>query len=143
MTRCSTIHATCIALDERAVLLRGQPGSGKSDLALCLIESGGTLVSDDQVVVTREHDRLIASPPCKLEGLLEVRGVGICHFPFMAACGLYAVVDLEPGCLPERLPDLAIQKQKILDVEIAGFLLDPFQASAPAKVRAMLKLSEL
>jgi len=143
MTSHTTIHATCVAMDDRAVLLRGQPGAGKSDLALCLIESGGILVSDDQVIVTRKRERLIASPPDKLKGLLEVRGVGICCYPFMARCELFAVVDLEQGCLPERLPDLEAQKQEILGVGIAGFLLDPFQASAPARVRAMLKLSDL
>lgn len=135
-----TVHATCVAFDNRGVLLRGHSGAGKSDLALRLIESGANLVSDDQVVITARKNRLVASPPSALEGMLEVRGVGICQYPFQAESDLCFVVDLDQKTLPERLPDLCRQKTMILGVNIPLFLLDPFQTSAPDKVRAMLKM---
>lgn len=138
----STIHATCIAWNKQGVLLRGHPGAGKSDLALRLIDSGGILVSDDQVIIINSNNRLIASPPEKLAGLLEVRGVGICTYPYLASCDVIVVLDLDNPAKPERLPDLQTQTESILAVEIACFALNPFQASAPAKVRAMLQLAQ-
>lgn len=140
MSEQTTIHATCVSFKKRGVLLRGKSGIGKSDLALRLIEVGGILVSDDQVVITKKEGRLVASPPKKLKGMLEVRGVGICHFPFLTECNLYVVVELGHDILPERLPDLELQEQTILKLNIAGFLLDPFEGSAAAKVQAMLQL---
>jgi len=134
-----TVHATCVALENKGVLLRGPSGAGKSDLAIRLIETGGLLVSDDQVVLTPEKNRIMASPPTSLAGLLEVRGVGICSYDFLKKCQLAVVIDLKPGCTPERMPDINDQRQSLLGVDIACFQLDPFQASAPAKVRIMLK----
>jgi len=141
MTEQITVHATCVAVDGKGVLLRGPSGAGKSDLALRLIEDGGLLVSDDQVVLCAQQNRVIASPPTSLAGLLEIRGVGICSFEFNPACQVAAIIDLEPGVVPERLPNLDEQKEKLLGINIVCLRLDPFQASAPAKVRALLKLS--
>ena len=136
----TNIHATCVALNNRGVLLTGKSGSGKSDLALRLIEAGAILVSDDQVVVTNRCGKLFASPPAKLAGLLEVRGVGICTYPFLETCELFVVVNLDDAVLPERLPDLETQKQNILGISLTVFQLDPFRASSPAKIPSMLKL---
>ena len=140
MAEQTTIHATCVSVDGKGVLLRGPSGVGKSDLALRLIEGGGMLVSDDQVVLCRHHQQLIASPPASLAGLLEVRGVGICSFNYNKQCKLTALIDLEPGVVPERLPDLENNCENLLGIDITRLMLDPFQASAPAKVRAFLNL---
>src|SRR3954466_2404822 len=72
-----TVHASTVASEGRAVLITGPSGSGKSDLALRLLDRGFTLVSDDQTLVRRTGDRLIASAPAALAGKLEIRGIGI------------------------------------------------------------------
>ena len=72
-----TVHASTVASEGRAVLITGPSGSGKSDLALRLLDRGFTLVSDDQTIVTRVDDRLIASAPPTIAGKLEIRGIGI------------------------------------------------------------------
>ena len=66
-----------MAIDGRAVLIAGPSGAGKSDLALRLIDRGFTLVSDDQTIVKRDGDRLLASAPPTIAGKLEIRGIGI------------------------------------------------------------------
>ncbi len=72
-----TIHASTVATEGRAVVIAGPSGSGKSDLALRLLDRGFTLVSDDQTTIKREADRLIASAPPNIAGKLEIRGIGI------------------------------------------------------------------
>jgi len=71
------IHGTCVALSGLGVLLRGPSGSGKSDLALRLIDGGAKLVADDQVELALDAaGRVMARAPATLSGLLEVRGIG-------------------------------------------------------------------
>jgi HPr kinase/phosphorylase len=72
-----TIHATTVSLDGRGVILRGPSGSGKSDLALRLINEGALLVADDQTILFVESGRMMAQPPAEIAGKMEVRGVGI------------------------------------------------------------------
>ncbi|MDE0940637.1 MAG: HPr kinase/phosphatase C-terminal domain-containing protein, partial [Pirellulales bacterium] len=76
------VHATCVAIGEVGVLLRGPSGSGKSDLALRLIEGGAKLVADDQVVLSEVAGSLLASAPAALRGKIEVRGCGILDIPY-------------------------------------------------------------
>ena len=70
-------QARCVAIGGRAVLITGAPGSGKSSLALALIDRGGTLIGDDAVTLEQRDDRLYASPPPKITGMIEVRNVGL------------------------------------------------------------------
>ena len=72
-----TVHASTVAIEGRAVLIAGRSGSGKSDLALRLIDRGAVLVSDDYTFVRRADGRLLASPPDTIAGRIELRGVGI------------------------------------------------------------------
>ena len=74
-------QATCVAIDGRGVLIEGPPGSGKSSLALALIDRGATLVGDDGVLLELREDRLWALPPPRIAGLLEVRNVGLIRLP--------------------------------------------------------------
>ncbi len=74
-------QATCVAIGGRAVLIEGPPGSGKSSLALALIDRGGVLVGDDGVMLKTDSGRLFAQPPPATRGLMEVRGLGLLRFP--------------------------------------------------------------
>ena len=134
------VHASCVALEGRGVLLRGAPGAGKSDLALRLIEGGAQLVADDQVALTSSGGALLAAPPARIAGLLEVRGIGIVSMEFMPQCPVRLVVDLAAPHAIERMPEAA-------SVTLAGHrvrrvALAPFEASTPAKVRLALAAVE-
>ncbi|MCW5697049.1 MAG: serine/threonine protein kinase [Bauldia sp.] len=90
------------------VLIRGASGSGKSALALQLIEDARAdsfLVADDRVQVWADDGSLFAAAPEGLGGLIEVRGIGLVRRPFRSAVGIRLVVDLLPvdECL--RMPD--------------------------------------
>ena len=130
------VHASCVALDGRGVLLRGAPGAGKSDLALRLIEDGAALVADDQVELTRAGAHLLAAPPARIAGLLEVRGIGIVRAEFVPQCAVRLVVDLAAPEAIERMP--APATVALCGQPIARAQLAPFEASAPAKVRLAL-----
>lgn len=93
----SLIHqATCVAIGTRAVLIEGPPGSGKSSLALALIDRGAVLIGDDAVTLHKEDGRLMASPPPNIAGLLEVRNLGLLAFPATAAVPVGLVLRLDP-----------------------------------------------
>ena len=70
-------QASCVAIAGRGVLIEGPPGSGKSSLALALIDRGAALVGDDGVLLERRGERLWALPPPNIAGLLEIRNVGL------------------------------------------------------------------
>lgn len=97
------LHATTVAVGDRGLLIMGPSGSGKSALALQLIAMGAELVSDDRTDVTRSADRLIASAPPPLEGLIEARHVGILELPSHGPTPLALVVDLDQ-IETQRLP---------------------------------------
>jgi serine kinase of HPr protein (carbohydrate metabolism regulator) len=130
------VHATCIACEGRAVLLCGSSGSGKSDLALRLIDGGARLVADDQVALRAEGGRIVASAPESIAGRLEVRGIGIVSVPHVAAAPVALVIDLvSPGTV-ERVPDAA--QRTYLGIALPLVALAPFEASAAAKIRLVL-----
>jgi len=126
-------HATCIALDGAAVLLKGASGSGKSDLALRLIDAGALLVADDQVRLDNREGRLFASAPDAIAGLLEVRGLGIVRLPYRSRVPVCLVVDLVAPGEVERLPE--DERIEIAGVGLPRIRLAPFEASAAAKLR--------
>ena len=126
------IHASCIALEGKGVLLRGSPGAGKSDLALRLIEGGARLVADDQVALTSAGEALLAAPPARIAGLLEVRGIGIVSMKYLPRCPVHLVVDLAAPDRVERMPVAATVD--LCGHRIAHVALAPFEASAPAKL---------
>jgi serine kinase of HPr protein (carbohydrate metabolism regulator) len=78
-------NASCVAIGGRAVLIEGEPGSGKSSLALALIDRGAMLIGDDGVILEEREGRLWAAPPPNIAGLLEVRNVGLVTLPTCAA----------------------------------------------------------
>jgi len=106
----STRHATCVAQSTHAVLIEGPPGSGKSSLALRLIDAGFTLVADDRVHL---HGHL-ASPPPALAGLLEIRGLGIVRMPYQPSATLTLVITLgTPRRLPDHTPDATLNLPRL------------------------------
>lgn len=122
------IHASCVAIDGRAVLIVGDSGAGKSDLALRLIDRGAVLVSDDQVLLTVEGERLVASAPDTIAGKIEVRGIGI--VPILAQSPMPVALLIELAT-PERMPEPRSRRLCGIDVPVAS--LDAFEASAPIK----------
>jgi HPr kinase/phosphorylase len=98
------VHASCVALNGKAILIQGPSGSGKSGLALQLMALGATLVADDQTLLDRVNDTLIASCPPSLTGLIEARGIGILRAPTIAKAEVCLVVDLGETTAV-RLPD--------------------------------------
>jgi serine kinase of HPr protein (carbohydrate metabolism regulator) len=131
-----TLHASTVATEGRAVLITGPSGSGKSDLALRLLDRGFTLVSDDQTVVRRDGDRLLASPPPTIAGKLEVRGVGIVDIDNLTDMPVALIVELTSSDI-QRLPDDS-QERPILGINLPIIAIDAMTASAPSKVALAL-----
>lgn len=128
-----TLHASCVAIAGTAVLLRGPSGAGKSDLALRLLDAGAGLVADDQVRLLREGNRLIASAPPALQGLLEIRGLGPVSQAYAGPMPVLLLIDLvTPQDVP-RLPEPRFER--FLDIELPCLALHAFEASAAIKVK--------
>ncbi len=134
------IHATCVVLQNFGVLLLGKSGAGKSDLALRLIaDRGARLVADDRVDITAKDGKIQASAPQILQGLLEVRGVGIIKTDFVPSAEIKLVVELVSSSTNiERMPESSFYQ--IQDVSIPKICLNPFEISATAKILAALSL---
>jgi HPr kinase/phosphorylase len=140
------LHGTCVSVGGAGMLILGGPGSGKSTLALRLIDEPGygisgvllrsELVADDQVIVTRDQDRLMASAPATLRGKLEIRGLGIVTLATPLSVSLTLVVKLQDHSAIERLPDPATFN--ILGVALPLVEMDGKMPSAPARLRAAL-----
>ena len=142
------VHATCVAIDGYGVLIRGAPGSGKSELALRLIDAPGfgigdtllrtMLVADDQTALELRADGIWASAPAVIAGLLELRGRGILTVPIVASAKLALVVDLVPSAEINRMPEPHELETEILGQKLPRIALDRTQPAAPALVRASL-----
>src|SRR5690349_24519411 len=130
-----TLHASTVASEDRAVLITGPSGSGKSDLTLRLLDRGFTLVSDDRTIVKRDGDRLIASAPPNIAGKLEIRGIGIVDMDQTDDMPVALVVELTSDI--ERLPDDS-RERLILGVKVPLVTIDAMTASAPSKVALAL-----
>ena len=142
----SLVHGTAIALAGKAALIRGAPGSGKSDLALrCLSQPASDLIAgqalllaDDQVIVETHRGKVLMRCPEPIKGLLEVRGVGIVAVPTQDTAELELLVDLVPVDKVERLPD-PDERAELLGVSVRRLALYPFEASAALKLLLALQ----
>jgi hypothetical protein len=146
----ANIHASCVMLAKAApvpaglyycgVLLLGDSGVGKSDLAFQLIAQGGLLVSDDRTELFVDGGKLKARAPATLMGLMELRGVGILALPYEKVTEVALVVQLGPADAVPRLPERAYYAPPLPLVLPEGaqpplIRLDALEASAAAKVR--------
>jgi serine kinase of HPr protein (carbohydrate metabolism regulator) len=130
-----TVHASTVAIDGRAVLITGPSGSGKSDLALRLLDRGFTLVSDDQTILKREGERLVADVPSTIAGKLEIRGIGIVDVERVSDVPVALIVELTSEI--ERIPDDS-RERLILGIRLPLIAIDAMTASAPSKVALAL-----
>jgi len=135
----ATIHAGCVAIGARGVLIAGRSGAGKSDLAVRLIDRGAVLVSDDYTRVRAENGALVAEPPETIAGRIELRGVGIVDKPYLGRVQVALLVDLDLA--PERLPEPG--RREIAGVALPVIGLGGLEPSAPIKVEAALALHGL
>lgn len=148
------IHGCCLLLadagtafgapEDTGLLLVGESGAGKSDLALRLMERGAMLVADDQVELSARSGRLFGSAPETIAGLLEVRRVGIIRVPYAREAAICIAIALDSPGIPAgpadkpRLPDLArFKPPEGLALQEGAWPpllhLDAFESSAPAK----------
>ena len=143
------IHATCIVLagaaaafdapKDAGILLLGESGTGKSDLALRLMERGAKLVADDRVELFARDNLLMARAPETLSGLMEVRGAGIIAQPPVAEVRVALAVEMmEIGYVPRHPEPESYTPPPELELQASAYppliWLAAFEASAPAKI---------
>ncbi|WP_027257309.1 MULTISPECIES: HPr kinase/phosphorylase [Leisingera] len=97
------LHASCVALEGRGLLITGTSGQGKSALALQLLAFGAQLVADDRVLLQLLDGQVVASAPEPIRGLIEARFMGLLHAQIRSPVPVAALVDLDEAEI-ERLP---------------------------------------
>ena len=131
-------HSTSVVIEDLGILIRGQPGCGKSDLALRLIDSGATLISDDLTICKKIGDYLYLHPHSKTKGLLEVREIGIMTVPYVENVKLTLVVELVEEKF-ERVPWM--MSCSILGIKFPKIKIFGKSSSAVAKIK--IKLNQI
>ena len=132
------MHSTSVVIDDNGVLILGDSGSGKSDLALRLIDSGATLISDDISICRKSSNNIYLHCPPEIKGLLEVREIGIITVPFVERIKLRLVVNLKSNN-NERFPKDS--SFRILGIKIPLINIEGKNSSAVAKIK--VKLNEI
>jgi serine kinase of HPr protein (carbohydrate metabolism regulator) len=131
------VHATTLDISNRGIILLGASGAGKSDLALRLIDEGALLVADDQTWVELDGGALKARAPVPIQGLIEVRGIGILPAATKSATRLSLAVTLVQA-VTDRMPEPASWSFPDGGARIPLIELAPFEPSATAKLRVAL-----
>lgn len=132
------IHASSVSIKNKGILFIGDSGAGKSDLSLRLIMCHqAVLIADDRVDITTDNGVITASAPKVLQGLLEVRGIGIVKLDYLPKAKICAVFELVSDRI-ERMPEP--QYYEIGTQKLPLFKINPFEVSAPEKVLAALSL---
>lgn len=116
------------------VLIEGDSGSGKSDLALRALDHGFRLVADDRVDLWVCDGTLYGRAPTTLAGLIEVRGVGVCREPALPFCRIALAVRCAQH---ERMPEPAFNNY--VGLSIPALSLPALECSAPAKMLRALQ----
>ena len=132
------MHSSSVVIDDNGVLILGDSGSGKSDLALRLIDNGATLISDDISICRKNLNNIYLYCPPEIKGLLEVREIGIVTVPFVERIKLRLVVNLNSNN-NERFPkDTSF---RIMGIKIPTINIEGKNSSAVAKIK--VKLNEI
>ena len=129
-------NVSCVAMRGRGILIMGEPGSGKSSLALALLDRGAELVGDDGVTLEQDGDQIVASPPPNTAGLIEIRNVGLLEVP-TATAPIAIVVNLTPEA--ERLP-LGTGEALLLGRPVPQVDLFPDTPALPLRAEAALEI---
>lgn len=136
------VHATTIAIADRAAIIRGASGAGKSDLALrCLMMAPNSLVAqpvqlvaDDYTELFFRDNALFARAPEQISRLLEVRGLGIVDMETTCEAEVALVVDLVDTDELSRLPDPSSKVLLVEGISVPALRLSTSEPSAPAKL---------
>ena len=129
-------NASCVSMRGRGVLITGAPGSGKSSLALALLDRGGELVGDDGVALSLRDGEVFAGPPPNTAGLIEIRNVGLMEVPVTSA-PIAMVIHLTPDA--ERLP-LGPREVLLLDRPLPQVDLYPDTPTLALRAEAALEI---
>jgi serine kinase of HPr protein (carbohydrate metabolism regulator) len=141
MTGSSTVHASAVLVGPSALLIRGPSGSGKSRLALELIQATtgflafARLVGDDRIRLETASGCLLARPPQELAGLIEIRGLGVRRLPYEPVAVIGYVIDL--GAPADRLPDMAALETEISGIRLPRLALPADTDAVPAVLAAL------
>jgi len=141
----TVIQASAVAISGRALLIEGAPGSGKSSLALALIERGARLIGDDGVSLSRAEDgALIAAPPPRIAGMIELRGIGIVRLETAppAPVALILALPSPRDASPERLPESVVTRP-LLGCEIPVLRFEPGPLAPAMRAEWALRLHGL
>lgn len=132
------VHGTALDFNGSVILLRGDSGSGKSDLALRLLAAGATLIGDDYVTIAVKNKRLQVTAAPELHGMLEVRGIGIVYVQQVASMDsaneLECIIDLVARESVTRMPDKEEATEVMLGVNVKRLKLHAFDISTPLKI---------
>ena len=130
-------YGTAVLYCGFGILIRGPSGSGKSDLALRLIDDGADLIADDQVIIKSVGEILQLSSPDKISGLIEIRGVGVVRIKYVSGVPLGLILDINPRKKLKRMP--ITKKELIGNISIPVITIDAFESSAVAKIKVFIQ----
>jgi serine kinase of HPr protein (carbohydrate metabolism regulator) len=155
----ATVHGSAVRAGDVGILIRGPSGAGKSRLAFALILAGRAghmpptqLIGDDRLLLGADDGRVSVRPAPELEGLIEVRGLGIRRCDFVPQATLGLVVDLAAADAA-RMPERDALRTSLLGIEIpripvgagldavplvaAALLTSPLDEAQPAAFRRL------
>ena len=132
------VHSTSIVIEDAGVMITGKSGFGKSDLALRLIDSGATLISDDITICEKIGNSIFLFPPNEIKGLLEVREIGIMTVPYIENIKLSLLVELVEKEI-DRFPQQTFTN--LMNIKIQKIKIQGKNSSSVAKIK--LKINEI
>lgn len=145
LTNTATDHGTAVLTGGKGILLRGRSGSGKSSLALRLLDDAlflgipAFLVADDRVILVREGERVMITAVDSLRGLLEVRGLGLIEVDSVQKAPLDLVVDLVAPQAIERYPEKDDLSTIVEGVSLPRLAIAELNPDGPAIIRAYFR----